>query len=237
MSATSGDGRFSFLLWRAIGILMSPPGPEPQISPWLRGVVRPAPGSARIVLSPDERHAPGLAVDYPLDAAQGLNVAAVLDHVRFAVGPQVSALLDRSAVPDRDSYGNTIVPADELDFDNSAELTRWDQNIFSLFTTFLGASIPFFEEDFAFFGFMFVGSNTCRIYIRSAQTRLTYGIDLPLTRADGAPFEGYAYLARELAPLVRIGDLDLYRVEGAADEYCGQVVDLNAWFGPAASAQ
>ncbi|MFJ1455621.1 hypothetical protein [Nocardia sp. N2S4-5] len=231
------DGRYMLLLWRAIGMLMNPPGPTPDTLTHLRGVVRPALDCARLVLSEENRHTAGVGIDYALDADQGLNVAAALDHARFTVGPQASELLERSSARARDSYGNIVYPADELGFDNGADNTEWDQNIFSVFTLFLGAGIPSFEQDYTFAGFLFTDSNACRVYIRSTRSRLTYGIDLPLVRPDGGPFKGYAYLPSELAPLVRTGDIDSHRVEGAEDEYCTAVADLRAWLGPAKPVQ
>jgi hypothetical protein len=229
------DGRFDLLLCRAIPLVLAPAGNA--AGPRVRGVVRAGSGHARIVLSSDAAMSSGVAVDYELTPDVGglLDVTGAVDHARFTVGPAVTRLLAVHSDRPRDSHGNTVLAAVDSGFDYTGSVDSGDQRLFSLFSLLVGGGLPWFADDYSFAGFMFVEADTCRIYVRVTRTDHTYGIDLAVSGTDGRP-TGYAYLAQELAPLARNGDLARQPVLDDSDDYCDAVVDLRAWMGPAGSS-
>lgn len=98
-----------------------------------------------------------------------------------------------------------------------------------------GGGLPWFADDYAFAGLLYTAADTCRIYIHVTRTDRTYGIDLAVSGDDDRP-TGYAYLAQELAPLARTGDIARQPVLDDTDDYCDSVVDSGAWMGPAGSS-
>ncbi len=224
------DARFDLLLCRTIPLVLAPLGVT--VVPRVRGVVRADAGHARIVMSPDAAMTAGIAVDYELtpDTGNLLDVAGAVDHARFTVAPKITELFAAQQDWTRDSHGNTVIAASAAGFDYNDTVDSGDQRLFSLFSLLVGGGLPWFAEDYTFTGFLYTGVDTCRIYIRLTRTDHTYGIDLPVTGADGRP-TGYAYLTQELAPLARTGDLARQPVLDDTDDYCTAVIDLSSWMG------
>ncbi|MEU6832822.1 hypothetical protein ABZ894_29610 [Nocardia beijingensis] len=233
MPDADADGRFDLLLYRAIPLVLAPAGTT--VGPRVRGVVRAGSGHARIVLSPDAAMVSGIAVDYELTSGAGLlDVSGAIDHARFTIAPAFTQLLVDHEDQPRDSHGNTVLAAADTGFDYTAVADSGDQRLFSLFSLLVGGGLPWFAGDYTFAGFLYTDADTCRIYIHVTRTDRTYGIDLAVSGDDGRP-TGYAYLAQELAPLARTGDLARQPVLDDPDDYCDSVVDLRAWMGPAGS--
>ncbi|WP_174189703.1 hypothetical protein [Nocardia barduliensis] len=233
MPDADADGRFDLLLCRTIPLVLAPAGVA--VGPRVRGVVRAGSGHARIVLSPDATMGSGIAVDYELTPDGGLlDVTGAVDHARFTVAPAVAHLLAAHRDGTRDSHGNTVLAAADSGFDYAGSADSGDQRLFSLFSLLVGGGLPWFADDYTFAGFLYTEADNCRVYIRVTRTDRTYGIDLAVSGSDGRPI-GYSYLAQELAPLARSGDLERQPVLDDTDDYCDAVVDLRAWMGPAGS--
>ncbi len=232
MSDAAADGRYDFLLYRTIPMVMAPAGITNP--PRFRGMVRADTRHARIVLSPDSTMGPGIAVEHELSSSGGdlLDVDAAIDHARYTVAPTLTQLQVANHAHPRDSHGNIVLTATSIDFDPIGMANSGDQRLFSLFSLLVGGGIPWFADDYAFAGFIFTEPDTCRIYIRTTRPDVTYGIDLAVTGTDGRP-TGYAYLAQELAALAHSGDLTRQSVLDDADDYCDIVIDLQSWMGPA----
>ncbi|MGV9971127.1 hypothetical protein [Nocardia beijingensis] len=234
MPDADADGRFDLLLCRTIPLVLAPAGTA--VGPRVRGIVCADSGHARIVLSPDAVMISGIAVDYELASdTMLLDVTGAIDHARFTIAPAVTQLLADHEDQQRDSHGNTVLAAADTGFDYTAEADSGDQRLFSLFSLLVGGGLPWFADDYTFAGFLYTDADTCRIYIHVTRTDRTYGIDLAVSGDDGRP-TGYAYLAQELAPLARTGDLARQPVLDDTDDYCDSVVDLRAWMGPAGSS-
>ncbi|MEU6185950.1 hypothetical protein [Nocardia sp. NPDC047038] len=204
MPDADADGRFDLLLCRAIPLVLAPAGTA--VAPRVWGVVRADSGHARIVLSPDAAMVSGIAVDYELASGTLFDVTGAIDHARFTIAPAVTQLLVDHEDQPRDSHGNTVLAAADTGFDYTAGADSGDQRLFSLFSLLVGGGLPWFADDYTFAGFLYTDADTCRIYIHVTRTDRTYGIDLAVSGDDGRP-TGYAYLAQELAPLARTGDL------------------------------
>ena len=86
---------------------------------------------------------------------------------------------------------------------------------------------------YTFTGFMLRGNQRCRIYVRMADTRTSYGLEIPLRKNSGDPISGIgASFAQELAMKLG-GDGQLFDpVIDDADEYCKLVYDLGSWINP-----
>ncbi|NJC72540.1 hypothetical protein HC031_22880 [Planosporangium thailandense] len=179
--------------------------------------------------------ASGLAVEFALASdSEPLDVEAAIDYVRTAVAADMNRSREwQSNV--RDSHRNVVVEASAAGFTTEATAPSYDHGLFGLFSLLVhGGGFPWFEDVYTFAGFMLRGER-CRIYIRVTDNGTVYGIEIPLTHADGRPLRRFAgSLPQELASLVPDGDLATNPVIDDRDDYCGQVFDLTSRIIPAA---
>jgi hypothetical protein len=235
MATDLEDATFSFMLRSIIPLLVAPPGPLPSRGPRLRGVVRVDHGSARVVLSDDPTMTSGLAVQFALSSSdRALNVEAAIDYLRANVATDM-VRFHSLLTGGWDSHHNLIVKASEFGFSNSGQGAFYDHSLFGLASLLVhGGGFPWFEDLYTFAGLMLRGGNKCRIYIRRAKDRKNYGIEIPLSGADGRTAHGFGgSLPQELAPLVRGGDLFLQPTVDDHDDYCGEIFDMARWVSPA----
>lgn len=214
------DHAYAYLLRCAIPMMVAPPGQAPAVQ--LRGIVRPGPDHARVVLAGRRG---SVAVQYPLAMHDGHPTGtAILDHARYSVVPVLDSLPGSQS---RDSFGHAVVEA--ADFD-PATSTGADHERFSLLSMLVhGGGFPWFEDTFTLAGFV-LGEDQMRMYLRVTETGITYGADLPLYTSDGAA-AGFTALPQEITAFIHSGDFTGRLATGTGDDYCAAVVDLNAMVG------
>jgi hypothetical protein len=230
---------FALLLRSAIPLVVAPLGPSSTGVVRLRGIVRASNGTARIALSRDSDMASGLAVEFPLSAGGHPLVAeAAIDFMRSTVAPDMARL--SSLQPQhRDNHMNAVIQASDAGFNPSTAGTSYDHSLFGLFSLLVhGGGFPWFEDVYAFAGFMLRPARRCRIYIRATDDGSLYGVEIPLTHSDGTLMGRFGGgLPQELTPLVRDGTLRAQPSIDDLDDYCAGVVDLTSRIDPGARAR
>ena len=225
MATTTNDHAFGFLLRCGIPLVVAPAGPPPVVR--LRGIVRPDPDHARVVLAQTSQTG-GLAVDFALAMHDGRPTGeAIIDHMRLTVAPVMDELI--AAHQTHDSHGNIVVDAAETAFDSGTAVSP-GHRLFSLFSTLVhGGGFPWFEDVYTFAGFLLINQHTCRVYLRESDSGVTYGFDLPFADSGNESL-GFTALPQEMVPLIRNGDFARH-VIADSDDYCDAVVDASAWAG------
>ncbi|MEV1144258.1 hypothetical protein [Micromonospora sp. NPDC049799] len=231
------DHAHGLLLSAMLPLVLAPPGPNPAISPRLRGVVRADERRSRVVISHDPAMVSGVAVEVSLP---GLyqdwtlhDVDAVLAHVRALLAGRAGAASPEATLP-TDCHGNTVVPLPEVSIVGARAAVAPGQELLRLFQLMQRGPIrPSVDDVYTFTGFMLIGEDRCRIYVRVLDTGVSYGLDIPLIDGNGNTILGLsAAFGQELA--MKLGaDAVLYEpVVDRADDYCSLVYGLHSWIEP-----
>lgn len=236
MANSLRDVVHQFLLRSTLPLLVTASPGRPTI----RGVVRADDGHTRIALWAGDA-APGVAGEFALEslAANGevLRAEAAVHHVRDILAADFERH-DGNPSLARDSHRNAIVPIPSTEVDALAGRVGPEHGLARLFTMLTyGGDPPWFADVFTFTGFMLQADRRCRAYVRAAEDGTTYGVDFPLTHADGHAIRGTAAsLPQELESLIRVGDLTIQPRIDAPDDYCDVLVDMSRWVDPPSSA-
>ncbi|MGK5683976.1 hypothetical protein [Actinoplanes sp. URMC 104] len=216
-------------------LVMAPLGPRTVDQVRLGGVVRAGADRTRVVLLAGAQAQAGVAVEFSLVAEDGteLDVDAATDWLRT-----LTAAALRAGAGQRDSHGNVILSAGELGFTPRHRPVEYDVNYFTMLRQLLyGGGILWFEDICTLEGFLLAGPGRHRLYIKSTDTGMITGIDLPLTAADGTVRPGQGGTFPTVLPsLVRDGQLRCQPEVAAADDYCSTLYDLSGWVGDAVDA-
>ncbi|MGN9808962.1 hypothetical protein ACTMSW_06345 [Micromonospora sp. BQ11] len=158
------------------------------------------------------------------------DVEAVLAHVR-TVPARESGHVSPGATVSTDCHGNTVVALPETAIARARTAVAPVQELLRLFQLMQRGPIRASVDDvYTFTGFMLLGGDRCRIYVRVLDSGLSYGLDIPIRGDTGAPIIGLsASFGQELA--MKLGaDGVLYEpVVDQADDYCTLVYRLDSW--------
>ncbi|WP_446211308.1 hypothetical protein [Micromonospora sp. IBSANI012] len=236
MAISLRDAVHQFMLRSTLPLLVTASPGRPTV----RGIARADDGHTRIALWAGDAE-PGVAGEFALeslaDSGEVLRAEAAVHHVRDVLAADFERHRSNPSLT-RDSHQNAIVPVPSAEIGALAERVGPEHGLARLFAMLTyGGDPPWFAEVFTFTGFMLQAGQRCRAYVMAAESGATYGIDFPLTHANGHAIRGTAAsLPQELESLIRVGDLTIQPRIDVPDDYCDVLVDMTRWVDPPSSA-
>jgi hypothetical protein len=240
MDVSLEDNVFGFLLRQALPLVVAPAGSRPPGDPRLRGVVRSALRRARVILSRDPQMLSGIGFEFDLvDDEAEISVDGLIDWLRFeAPGLGHTSATDDAPIG-QDAHSNSIFDANRAGFSSSSVPVSADNNLFSMLSIFVhGGGFPWFDDIYSCMGFMRLGNDACRVYIRGrSQSDKTVGLDIPLRATDGKIRSGMGgNFPQEIASLVSSDTLQVQPRSPLSDEYCEYAFEMAKWVDPLAGS-
>jgi len=230
MEASPEDTVYLLLMRSLVPLVEVSPGLPPGKEMRICGIARTATGeTARVFLAGTDSVNSGFALEITLSDQSGpIDVSAAVRYVTYLT---TTAAIYPDATSSRDTHGNYIIPGIPSD---QAAATHPGEGMFRTLNLMLGSGNPFaFDDAYELVGFLYRADQRCRIYIRTLQDDVVYGVDFLLIDSSGIPHAGIgASLPQELAALSRTGDLALQPKIDSVDEYCDTVIDMSAWVNP-----
>lgn len=166
-------------------LMIAPIGRQPA-EVRLAGIVRAGVNESRLMLVTGDSAPARVAVAFRLTRDEReLDIHAAFDWIRTLTRADLA-----DVAGERDSHGYVIIAAEELGFSAAHGATRYDSDYFTLLRMMLYGGSVWFREVFSLAGYLLIGSQRHRLYIRNSTTNVVTGIELPLTDTDGSVYPG-----------------------------------------------